>query len=326
MSDLPNLPKAAALSQTAGVADGWRLVPVEPTEAMIAAGSDHANNFDEMRTRIIYVAMLAAAPAASGGDDGLTRAEAIAEFRSRTAASESYAKANPLGGPATMFDTIAYRLRAGEPMAEVLEDYGLRFSSPANASVSERAREIVPVGPDGGWCTRCGCGNDAANFAHLPSCNAKTPDAAARAREILIGLNQGFIGCKRDNEIITKGNAYDVFVRGDIALRALEQALTQQRGESSVRIEDLGQNAPLGHEERADAEQAYTLTAFDYESAQIGSRDWSLYWRGWWHRSQLYRATPPAQRRRGAGVGEAGHCRPHEPRPTRLGAFRSGAC
>ncbi len=78
------------------------------------------------------------------------------------------------------------------------------------------------------------------------------------------------------------------------AIDALEQALTQQRGESSVRIEDLGQNAPLWHEERGDAEQAYTLTAFDYESAQIGSCDWALYWRGWWHRSQLYTTPQPS--------------------------------
>ena len=38
-----------------------------------------------------------------------------------------YRANNPLGGPAAMFDTIADRIRAGEPMADVLADYGLVF-------------------------------------------------------------------------------------------------------------------------------------------------------------------------------------------------------
>jgi hypothetical protein len=36
--------------------------------------------------------------------------------------------------------------------------------------------------------------------------------------------------------------------------------------------------------ERAAAEQAYTMQAFDYATAPVGSRDWTLYWRGWWGR------------------------------------------
>lgn len=63
--------------------------------------------------------------------------------------------------------------------------------------------------------------------------------------------------------------------------------------EQSVAIEQLSTNAPLRHSERADAEQAYTLTAFDYVRAPVGTHDWQLYWRGWWHRSQLYTAPPP---------------------------------
>ena len=50
---------------------------------------------------------------------------------------------------------------------------------------------------------------------------------------------------------------------------------------------------PLMHAERADAEKAYSLTAFDYAAAPIGSRDWTIYWRGWWHRSLIYGATTP---------------------------------
>ena len=50
---------------------------------------------------------------------------------------------------------------------------------------------------------------------------------------------------------------------------------------------------PLMHDERADAEKAYSLTAFDYSAAPIGSRDWTIYWRGWWHRSLVYTSAPP---------------------------------
>lgn len=54
----------------------------------------------------------------------------------------------------------------------------------------------------------------------------------------------------------------------------------------------LGLNATLTHNECQDAEQAYTTTVFDYTAAPVGSRDWSLYWRGWWHRAHVY--TPHA--------------------------------
>lgn len=33
--------------------------------------------------------------------------------------------------------------------------------------------------------------------------------------------------------------------------------------------------------DRKAAEHAYITTAFDYERHPIGSRDWSLFWRGW---------------------------------------------
>lgn len=32
---------------------------------------------------------------------------------------------------------------------------------------------------------------------------------------------------------------------------------------------------------RKAAEQAYTVSAFDYPSAPVGSRDWCLFWKGW---------------------------------------------
>lgn len=63
--------------------------------------------------------------------------------------------------------------------------------------------------------------------------------------------------------------------------------------DTAVTIEQLSNNAPLQHSERDDAKQAYTLTAFDYIRAPVGTHDWQLYWRGWWHRSQLYTTPPP---------------------------------
>jgi hypothetical protein len=50
------------------VAEGWKLVPVEPTEAMLRAGVDWTNRDDSLYdtdgTKAIYRAMLAASPVA----------------------------------------------------------------------------------------------------------------------------------------------------------------------------------------------------------------------------------------------------------------------
>lgn len=79
------------------------------------------------------------------------------------------------------------------------------------------------------------------------------------------------------------------------ALRAIARALEQPEGREAVDVTGFGA-PPLFHEERKDAEQAYTVTAFDYQKAPVGSRDWALYWRGWWHRSLVYGdTTPPAK-------------------------------
>lgn len=67
----------------------------------------------------------------------------------------------------------------------------------------------------------------------------------------------------------------------------------QAQGGGEV-VDSLPSSAPLTHDERKDAEQAYTITAFDYEAAPVGSRDWGIYWRGWWHRAICYTAPPSA--------------------------------
>jgi len=61
---------AAALSQTAGVVEGWKLVPVEPTPEMLAAwrGAQPKGYGTGLSVKAGYRAMLAAAPPASGGE------------------------------------------------------------------------------------------------------------------------------------------------------------------------------------------------------------------------------------------------------------------
>lgn len=41
--------------------------------------------------------------------------------------AKEYKAKNPLGGPAAMFDTIADRIRSGEPIEQVMDDYNLGF-------------------------------------------------------------------------------------------------------------------------------------------------------------------------------------------------------
>lgn len=43
--------------------------------------------------------------------------------------ARQYFVPNPLGGPATLFDAIADRIRAGEDMKSVMADHGIEFKS-----------------------------------------------------------------------------------------------------------------------------------------------------------------------------------------------------
>lgn len=52
--------------------------------------------------------------------------------------ADAYRAANPLGGPAAMFRTIAERLEAGEDYQAVLADYGLAHSERATPSLTAR--------------------------------------------------------------------------------------------------------------------------------------------------------------------------------------------
>jgi hypothetical protein len=99
----------AALSQPAGVAEGWKLVPVEPTEEMLKAGW-------RFYGRAAYESMVEAAPpvpaapAASGGE--------------RTIQQRGLADPNPY--------------KASESPLLTNPEWGVQLNLPAGASVSER--------------------------------------------------------------------------------------------------------------------------------------------------------------------------------------------
>lgn len=140
---------AAALAQTAGVADGWKLVPVEPTEVMCeAAMSSLGWTRSEAAAKTapitpaspmmegsmkVWSAMLAAAPAASGGEGGIRDAyegarEDLLDWKGRALRAEATLRG--LGYTGICADEAPQH--------------------PSAASVSERARtaslkEIVPA-------------------------------------------------------------------------------------------------------------------------------------------------------------------------------------
>lgn len=56
-------------------------------------------------------------------------------------------------------------------------------------------------------------------------------------------------------------------------------------------IKKLEASLPVAQEvdERKEAEHQYTISAFNYPDAPVGSRDWTLYWNGWQARAALSR-------------------------------------
>ena len=132
----------AALSQPAGVVDGWKLVPVEPTEVMCeAAMSSLGWTRSEAAAKTapitpaspmmegsmkVWSAMLAAAPAASGVDTSTNEAWA-ARAQEKIAAMEA-----ATGGEDDMCPNCVTPWKCNGP-----------HESTGGASVSERARELV---------------------------------------------------------------------------------------------------------------------------------------------------------------------------------------
>ena len=67
--------------------------------------------------------------------EGWAASECASAIRQRSSLAASYAAANPLGGPASMFETIASRLRAGEDYQAVLDNYGVRVDAPGQIGI-----------------------------------------------------------------------------------------------------------------------------------------------------------------------------------------------
>lgn len=88
-------------------------------------------------------------PTAKGAHAPLTSRQEIDMANSRT---DAYRKANPLGGPATVFRAIAGRLEAGEDYYAVLEDYGLVHSESAARPSSPEEQVTKPAGDVFGSC------------------------------------------------------------------------------------------------------------------------------------------------------------------------------
>jgi len=70
-------------------------------------------------------------------------ADLLAALSSPLEKAEKYAKDNPLGGPAKMFEAIASRIRAGEDYYAVLDDYDLQHKSPPSANAPTTADAII---------------------------------------------------------------------------------------------------------------------------------------------------------------------------------------
>jgi hypothetical protein len=212
-----------ALSQPAGVPEGWMLVHRQTLEIV---GEELANARDKVKpaerawladlNRVVR-GMLAAAPAASGGEGQPMSPPQCRERLMREG------KPYPKSGCAVC--------KTGGMTGCPYEKAVHAPNPPSGASLSSNPNPVTP------------------GLSSEPGVSV-----SERAREILIGVNRGFLGCKRDNEIITEGNAYDVFVRGDIAIlaieRAIEQALTQQHALSSPRQEGDGPSITYDEHER----------------------------------------------------------------------------
>ena len=195
---------AAALAQTAGVADGWKLVPVEPTEVMCeAAMSSRGWTRSEAAAKTapitpaspmmegsmkVWSAMLATAPAASGGEvwtremiaDVHKRGEELFQRINPQAAAPVSERARELGEP-VMTEQEAFKLF--KPIRRVMGKlhaeigwYADEYTKPAEESIdaieqaltqqratpqpsADAVRELVSkmyggavaVGSDGQW-------------------------------------------------------------------------------------------------------------------------------------------------------------------------------
>jgi len=75
------------------------------------------------------------------------------------------------------------------------------MSSPSENSTLNRQGSSIQTQRDGGWCSRCGCGNDALGYAHLDTCRVAPTPAPKRK-------HPAGITCKRCLVTSAKGDAH----------------------------------------------------------------------------------------------------------------------
>jgi hypothetical protein len=144
---------AAALSQPAGVPEGYALVPLEPTREMQKAYFDSIDKHLERAMtsplfgrfdnhNLAYRAMLAAAPAASGGDhyNGVTQPDGSG-FRHGDNSVGALPEALPKPQVANPADTTYPSPPSGASLSSNPNPVTPGLSSEPGASVSERARD-----------------------------------------------------------------------------------------------------------------------------------------------------------------------------------------
>lgn len=112
----------AQLAATAGVPDGWRLVPVEPTKEMIEAAFMSEDVAFDSRSIVItdYRAMLAAAPSPAPASDAPEDDQAYDREAERLTA-EALGVGAGINPDATSIDDIFLEALAVEPASDVVQ-------------------------------------------------------------------------------------------------------------------------------------------------------------------------------------------------------------
>lgn len=250
-----------ALSQTAGVAEGWKLVPVEPTEAMLDASMDVLPTMHALLGPKIYAAMLAAAPSAPAevvqtapeplaqGDnhDSMTVLEAYAQGVNDALAGKHGAGQNPV---------MYQQIHRHQPNAQWTEcdkatfdqytDYHRQYGGTPPVRALYASPQPAAEGSSIGWyCSHCQRGVDASEVTYheqhtecgryITDDEPPTPQPSASVGATDDIALPGCEDCATNNELrrlLEQKNAIiKRLVSEDDERFALEQALTQQRGE-----------------------------------------------------------------------------------------------
>ena len=121
-------------------------------------------------------------------------------------------------------------------------------------------------------CGNCGCRQESSDEG--TDCGRSWNDRAAPAPP------QGMA----DGRAVALRNALWVLTEHN-ALHFGEAHNTVIQGRAALAASPAQAPRPPIEQERAAAEFEYSVTAYNFPEAPIGSRDWTLYWAGWLARS-----------------------------------------